>query len=333
MPSLKVGIEPVQDLHGYDNPWAGGSGKNKLNVASVETTATSNWGVSVSGNVLTVEHKNTYSTGMPRTADMALKAGTYCISYTASTNVVVDVYANGSWLKSVNPGDTITLSADSTVYVAFPNMQTTTITYQNVQLESGSSATSWTPYENICPISGHTEANVVVSPTTDAEDGTTYTIQFKDGDNPLTVYGGTLDVVSGELVVNRAMVVLDGTTQWNMGTATRFRYFDSSIPALDVIPWSINVVSNLFGKQPNYPYCQINSVKTIRIAFDINDTNYDTVAKIQALLTSNPLQAVYELATPTTYQLTPTQVKSLLGTNNVWADTGDIEELEYFSKA
>jgi hypothetical protein len=31
--------------------------------------------------------------------------------------------------------------------------------------------------------------------------GQTYNIQFKDGDNPLTVYGGTLDVVSGELKV------------------------------------------------------------------------------------------------------------------------------------
>jgi hypothetical protein len=43
-------------------------------------------------------------------------------------------------------------------------------------------------------------------------------------------------------------------------------------------------------------------------------------------------EVCYELATPTTIQLTPTQVKSLLGSNNVWADTGDIIELEYFSK-
>jgi hypothetical protein len=34
-------------------------------------------------------------------------------------------------------------------------------------------------------------------------------------------------------------------------------------------------------------------------------------------------------ATPITYQLTPTQVKSLLGTNNVWADTGDVNEAVY----
>ena len=29
--ALKIGIEPVQDLNGYDNPWIGGGGKNLLN--------------------------------------------------------------------------------------------------------------------------------------------------------------------------------------------------------------------------------------------------------------------------------------------------------------
>ena len=28
--NLKVALEPIQDLHGYDKPWVGGGGKNKL---------------------------------------------------------------------------------------------------------------------------------------------------------------------------------------------------------------------------------------------------------------------------------------------------------------
>ena len=36
-------------------------------------------------------------------------------------------------------------------------------------------------------------------------------------------------------------------------------------------------------------------------------------------------QVVYKLATPVTYTLTPTEIKSLLGDNNVWADAGDTE--------
>jgi hypothetical protein len=63
------------------------------------------------------------------------------------------------------------------------------------------------------------------------------------------------------------------------------------------------------------------------------DSEYTEKTDIDAWKTARAnVELCYCLATPTTYQLTPTQVKSLLGTNNVWADTGDIEELEYFSK-
>ncbi len=40
-------------------------------------------------------------------------------------------------------------------------------------------------------------------------------------------------------------------------------------------------------------------------------------------------QVVYPLTTPITYQLTPTEIRSLLGINNVWADCGAITELKY----
>ena len=43
-------------------------------------------------------------------------------------------------------------------------------------------------------------------------------------------------------------------------------------------------------------------------------------------------QVVYDLATPITYQLTPTEVQMLLGTNNIWADTGEILEGKYWGK-
>ena len=43
---------------------------------------------------------------------------------------------------------------------------------------------------------------------------------------------------------------------------------------------------------------------------------------------NNPTTFYYELATPITVQLTPTQVEQLLA-NNVFADTGDVEKLIY----
>ena len=42
-------------------------------------------------------------------------------------------------------------------------------------------------------------------------------------------------------------------------------------------------------------------------------------------LASNPLQVVYPLATPLTYQLSAQEIKSLLGINDVWSDAGDVD--------
>ena len=107
---------------------------------------------------------------------------------------------------SINRPIIVTTGADGQAKVGYRLGDNTESQYAEhiiiYQIEEGSTATTYDPYSNICPISGWDEANIVVSPTTDAEDGTTYTIQFKDGDNPLTVYGGSLDVVSGELVVD-----------------------------------------------------------------------------------------------------------------------------------
>jgi hypothetical protein len=62
----------------------------------------------------------------------------------------------------------------------------------------------------------------------------------------------------------------------------------------------------------------------------VRDDRYSDATQFKAAM--NGVQLVYELATPLTYQLTPTQVKSLLGSNNVWADCGKILEGQYFSK-
>lgn len=42
-------------------------------------------------------------------------------------------------------------------------------------------------------------------------------------------------------------------------------------------------------------------------------------------------QVVYELATPQTYQLTPAQLRSLVGTNNLTSSTGEVTEVEYIT--
>ena len=54
-----------------------------------------------------------------------------------------------------------------------------------------------------------------------------------------------------------------------------------------------------------------------------------TLENFKTWLGSNNLNVVYTLADPITYTLSAPQVLSLLGQNNVWADTGNINELTY----
>ena len=43
---------------------------------------------------------------------------------------------------------------------------------------------------------------------------------------------------------------------------------------------------------------------------------------LKTWLASHNLQVVYPLATSVTYYLTPTEIKSFLGVNNIWSDAG-----------
>jgi hypothetical protein len=76
----------------------------------------------------------------------------------------------------------------------------------------------------------------------------------------------------------------------------------------------------------NRLYFTINST---RLTGDLSTPNGRRQA-LNALLQTDDIQVAYELATPQTYQLTPTQVSTLLGQNNIFADCGQILEGEYF---
>ena len=69
---------------------------------------------------------------------------------------------------------------------------------------------------------------------------------------------------------------------------------------------------------------------TIRITGDLvgigiakSVANITSATELNAWLAENPVTIYYQLATPITIQLTPTEVKTLLGEDNVWNDTGD----------
>ena len=196
-----------------------------------------------------------------------------------------------------------------------------TIAIEPVQAGSGDPSPT-----NVRPISGWTGANVVLSPTTDAQDGTTYPISWQSVAG--TVYGGTLDVTTGVLTVTMAEVDL-GTRGWAASSNGRF---SSSIlsptaktfsnPALI----SPVICSHYATSSPNKTY---DHSKDNIVALNVDGKVLlyssshvgESAATFKAAMSG--VQLVYELATPQTYQLTPVEIEMLLGDNNVWADTGD----------
>jgi len=147
-----------------------------------------------------------------------------------------------------------------------------------------------------------------------------------------TVYGGTLDVVNGVLTVDRAMVDL-GTLDWRYfqnGRQTKY-YFRSSNEITNAKLSSGNIpncISDRY-KASSWSITVDNAASDNCITFGwsgksyiaVSDSAYSDASAFKTAMSG--VQLVYELATPITYQLTPQEVSTLLGQNNIWADAGD----------
>lgn len=206
-------------------------------------------------------------------------------------DVAYNMYGAGTLTttKTVEQGEYIVVASGLSV--------AGTQTMINPQIELGSTATDYEPYQ-----------------------GRTITETL-----PQTVYGGTLDVVTGELVVDRKYAVIDNPSLWTVTSGTtNFRYtysFDDR---------------KLFSTSTEGFICSCfqvgNNENNVRWR-GANDTTFGIVsttmslADVQAITESGSFAICYELATPQTYQLTPQQINSLLGTNNVWSDDADHVEV------
>lgn len=153
---------------------------------------------------------------------------------------------------------------------------------------------------------------------------TTYPITFPTEAG--TVYGGTLDVTNGVLTVDMAMVDL-GSLAWSAVNETN----DTSAGGLASTlkkPSSNSKAANMICSA--YQVVARNNIaeKTILAntggAVVVRDSSYAGMTGAQVASALSGVQLVYELATPIEITITPTEVTTLLGTNNIWADCGDV---------
>ena len=198
MPKLVADITPKQDLHGYDSPWVGGSGKNKIPM-TVDGIKSINTSGSWSGNaytyngvtftLLTDSDGNISGININGTAS----ASTYillesnnngffnnvgskavvmsgCPSGGSTSTYYINRYASSA--SSVNIADVG--SGASFTYPSTEGQHNITISINNgytannlkfypmIRLASVTDST-FAPYSNECPISGWTACNVVRS--------------------------------------------------------------------------------------------------------------------------------------------------------------------------
>ena len=338
---LVVGIEPVQDLHGQDAPYPPGGGKNKFDIDKLVNTAD----ITVSNGVITV-NGNARNSGKKLSELADLNVGeTYILSFVTTSENFIYLYgtdANVSWRS----GNQMTMTQDLLdAIVFFYGGANTTGQISNlmIRLSSISDAT-YSPYSNICPISGWTGANVYHSGA-DMSDPETISISFPSSAG--TVYGGNLTVYedgSGKLVVDRGETVFDGTqtvglANWRPNEASVGWLYNKNVtPGIITIMSSSvkpNIISDRFktvqyGGNDGVYGETVDCISIVSgnqiwgIAIRSTDTSLTTAEAINAWLSDNPVTVVYELATPIEYTLTDVEVLELLkGVNNVWASTGN----------
>lgn len=171
----------------------------------------------------------------------------------------------------------------------------------NVQVEFGTTATAYEPYES----------------------------QTLTSELPETVYGGSLDWGTGVLTVDRKQAQIDFVTE--LYTSVADGYIGGYIRQSDMLA---NSRDNGLCDKLIPVYTPANASKSCIVFGANNDSIYivlptnlagTTLETMNAYLTENPLTVVYPLAEPYTIQLTPQQLGMLKGTNNVWSNTGDTE--------
>ena len=246
---------------------------------------------------------------LTRNAVAIRKVGTYTVSGavpsgTARYNYARILKADGTWDAykrvvadtSVTP-QTFTLSEGDTLFVYDTQYNSLAVSKQvfldcKMQIELGSTATDYEPYQ-----------------------GEEVTVQLGQ-----TVYGGTLDVRRGKVRVTHQ--ILDfSTVTWT--AQTRSRWFYNGLQSTIKKPASTAVVTTAISDTfPSVSNDSIYSDETL-IALAIN--NNGSVVVRNGSTTEQPTgHMVYELATPFDITVTTEAIKTLIGENNVWADTGEV---------
>ena len=321
-----INLVPVQS--GSGDPYPAGGGKNKLGLPYKDTSGSSGGITRTINNDGTVRFYGTatgdvYWTFKGDEVPFTLPAGTYTWSTANPIPDGVAIYYSGTYLNASNQSRTFTFTEETTssIFIQIPPNAGAVDFTVKMQIELGSTATPWTPYSNIRPISGHTEVDLDVK---DGDNVTQHTYQVQIGS---TVYGGYVDLVSGVMTVTHGYVDL-GTLTWGTpyGTNDPNKYRMRSNDIVGIVKNQIatgipaNILCSEFksiSADATYTRNEGISIGPTGIII-VYDSRYDTSSSASAFQSAmSGVQLCYELATPEPLQLTPQQIETLVGQNNL----------------
>ena len=361
---MTINVDPVQDLHGYSNPWPAGGGKNKFKTDFENTT--------INGTAITkLSDGKVTTSGTPSSAfdfvigHVALAAGTYilngCPSGGGATKYrlqVTDYPVVNNLGQDSGSGVTFTLAQDMEVAVRIQvyTGAPASLTYAPMIRLSTESDDTFAPHENICPISGHTgcEVHVADGETPHVVDNT-YPISWQTEAG--TVYGGSLEIkedgsgvltVIGELesistLENESVIgtskFIDSFNKLSsiatvLGDVVRLNFTVGSATGYNRISSSYdykmcNYLKHYFAYNDTTPHWYRNTVLYVFLPTSLaGTTSQSAFDYLVSIKDTNPLSFFIQYTTPLTYNLTAEQVggiiRTLYGDNNIWSDTGDV---------
>lgn len=296
-------------------------GKNWLNSTLASGTTSSVVYTALGDGTYNLNGTNSTNGGADFATNVFLKAGTYKIlglpSGVGSSSCYIGLMSGGSYVYTSNDAS-FTLSEDTT--------------FDSLRLRPGT---------------GKQFNNVIVKPMITTDLSATYdsyepyneqdiTIQFGD-----TYYGGTFDFVSGILTATHKYVKLTSSSQLG-GFATSAQY-GAYAYVNDTADCLATDGSKVYGLCSMCEYVSFDNRLTTanvnRVWSDKNNTklfvrasvssNVSTVTELYNIFAT--AEICYELATPIEIQLSPSQINTLVGQNNLSAplDGQSIQSAQY----
>lgn len=283
------------------------------------------------------------------TTTLQIETGSTATSYEAyqGTSYIASLSKN-IWNKNVRNGDVIidglVPGKRYTASAKMINASTPTYCYVRRKLKTESEYTNVNEIiknKTVKPVSFTVNGNYDYSIWCNAAYGNVTDVQIELGSVATEyepygtpVYGGTVDLISGEAVIDKGFATFDGTETWTKNTRALNAFYTSRPQdckqTTTMVSDKFRYVDNVQTLYNTYGTCYTGS--SMNFSVDPATIGGDTVEAWKAWLANNPLQVAYELATPITYQLAPQEIKTLKGQNNfITEDGAEITEITYWS--